>query len=70
LFESKIVIFDGAMGTMVQKHKLSEEDFRGEIFKNHKTNLKNNNDILTLTQPHIIEAIYQVLIFIFISILH
>lgn len=55
---------------MVQKHKLSEEDFRGEIFKNHKTNLKNNNDILTLTQPHIIEAIYQVLIFNSISILH
>ncbi len=48
------------MGTMVQKKKLQEDDFRGEMFKNHKKNLKNNNDVLTLTQPHIIEEIYKV----------
>jgi len=50
------------MGTMVQQHKLQEEDFRGELFKDHKANLKNNNDILTLTQPHIIEEIFQVIL--------
>ena len=50
---------------MVQKQKLQEEDFRGELFKDHKTNLKNNNDILTLTQPHIIEEIFSVIHFFY-----
>lgn len=47
------------MGTMVQTYKLQEEDYRGERFKNHKVNLKNNNDVLNLTQPHIIKEIHK-----------
>ena len=51
------MILDGAMGTMIQNYKLSEEDFRGERFKDHSCSLKGNNDILVLTQPDIIKAI-------------
>ncbi len=58
LLQKEIVIIDGAMGTMVQRYQLSEEDFRGERFKNWHKDLKGNNDILCLTQPHIIEAIH------------
>ncbi|MBN20252.1 MAG: methionine synthase [Bdellovibrionaceae bacterium] len=49
---------DGAMGTMIQKHTLSEQDFRGDRFLNHSMDLKGNNDLLSLTQPKIIEAIH------------
>lgn len=59
LFDSKIAILDGAMGTMVQQHKLEEEDFRGEYFKEHNINLKNNNDLLVLTQPEIVKEIHR-----------
>ena len=48
--QRRIMMIDGAMGTMVQKHKLSEADFRGERFKDHAKDLKGNNDLLTLTQ--------------------
>ena len=48
LLERKIMILDGAMGTMIQKEKLKENDFRNERFKNHKNNLYGNNDILNL----------------------
>ena len=56
--EKKILILDGAMGTMIQRHNLTEEDFRGERFKNHSALLKGNNDLLVLTQPHIIDEIH------------
>jgi 5-methyltetrahydrofolate--homocysteine methyltransferase len=56
--KSKVLILDGAMGTMIQRHSLSEEDFRGERFKNHSSLIKGNNDLLCLTQPHIIEEIH------------
>lgn len=56
--KSKILILDGAMGTMIQRHSLSEEDFRGERFKNHHSLIKGNNDLLCLTQPQIIEDIH------------
>jgi 5-methyltetrahydrofolate--homocysteine methyltransferase len=59
LFKSRIAIIDGAMGTMVQTYKLQEEDYRGERFKDHKINLKNNNDVLNLTQPQIIREIHK-----------
>lgn len=59
VLEKKILLLDGAMGTMIQRHRLSEEDFRGERFKNHKCDLKGNNDILVLTQPQIIESIHR-----------
>ncbi len=57
--KNKILIMDGAMGTMIQSHKLSESDFRGEKFKFHSCDLKGNNDILSLTQPHIIQEIHE-----------
>jgi len=50
---------DGAMGTMVQSYKLSEIDFRGDLFKNHTCDLKGNNDILSLTQPQIVQQIHE-----------
>ena len=52
-------MLDGAMGTMIQRHKLSEDDFRGQLFKDHRSDLKGNNDILSLTQPHIIKEIHR-----------
>ncbi len=54
----RILIMDGAMGTMIQDYKLSEEDYRGEKFVDHAHDLKGNNDLLSLTQPHIIEQIH------------
>jgi 5-methyltetrahydrofolate--homocysteine methyltransferase len=55
----RILVLDGAMGTMIQQHQLSEEDFRGEQFKNHSQPLKGNNDILSLTKPEIIKSIHE-----------
>lgn len=56
----RIMFIDGAMGTMIQKYKLQESDFRGERFKDYdKSDLKNNNDLLTLTQPQIIKEIHK-----------
>ena len=59
ILEERILVLDGAMGTMIQEYKLSEEDFRGEAFKEHPKSLKGNLDILSLTQPQIIEAIHR-----------
>ncbi|MCC6137490.1 MAG: methionine synthase [Bdellovibrionaceae bacterium] len=56
--KKRIVYFDGAMGTMIQTYPLEEVDFRGERFKNHKKDLKGNNDLLCLTQPDIIRRIH------------
>ena len=53
LLEERILILDGAMGTMIQTHKLEESDFRGQRFANHPCDVKGNNDLLTLTQPDI-----------------
>jgi len=54
-----ILILDGAMGTMIQRYKLSEEQYRGERFKDYHRDLKGNNDILCLTQAHIIKEIHE-----------
>lgn len=54
----RILIIDGAMGTMIQRHKLKEEDYRGERFKDWTSDLKGNNDLLCLTQPQIIKEIH------------
>jgi len=59
LLDKKILVLDGAMGTMIQRHKLTEEDYRGERFKNHVCDLKGNNDLLVLTQPEIIKNIHR-----------
>lgn len=57
--EKRILIIDGAMGTMIQQYKLSEADYRGERFKDWPSDLKGNNDLLCLTQPQIIKAIHK-----------
>ncbi|GAB4476707.1 MAG: methionine synthase [Anaerolineae bacterium] len=55
----RILILDGAMGTMIQSYRLSEADFRGERFADHPHDVRGNNDLLNLTQPHIIRAIHE-----------
>ena len=59
LLEQRILVLDGAMGTMIQKHKLSEEDYRGERFKDWHILVQGNNDLLSLTQPKIIQDIHR-----------
>merc|ERR1711871_761800 len=59
LFQTRITMYDGAMGTMIQKHKLEEDAFRAERFKDYDMLLKGNNDMLCLTQPDIIRSIHK-----------
>ena len=59
LLEQRILVLDGAMGTMIQKHKLSEEQYRGERFKDWHILVQGNNDLLSLTQPKIIQDIHR-----------
>ena len=59
LLKERILFLDGAMGTMIQRYKLEEEDFRGELFKDHPIDLKGNNDLLCLTRPEIITEIHM-----------
>ncbi|MDO8926015.1 MAG: methionine synthase [Sideroxyarcus sp.] len=58
LLQKRILILDGAMGTMVQRYKLTEADYRGERFKDWPRDLKGNNDLLVLTKPEVIKAIH------------
>lgn len=55
----KILVLDGAMGTMLQRYQFSEEDYRGDRFKDWPFSLKGNNDLLSLTQPHAIEEVHR-----------
>jgi 5-methyltetrahydrofolate--homocysteine methyltransferase len=57
--QKRILIIDGAMGTMIQRHKLAEADYRGERFKDWHCDVKGNNDLLSITQPQIITAIHK-----------
>ena len=57
--KERILVIDGAMGTEIQSKKLSESDFRGELFKKYNKDLKGNNDLLNLTQPEIIKKIHK-----------
>lgn len=59
IIERRILVLDGAMGTMIQKYKLSEADYRGERFKDHKSDLKGNNELLSIVRPDIIEDIHK-----------
>ncbi|MFT6872330.1 MAG: 5-methyltetrahydrofolate--homocysteine methyltransferase [Roseivirga sp.] len=59
VLKDRILVLDGAMGTMIQRHILEEEDFRGERFKDHTHPLKGNNDLLSLTRPDIIKEIHS-----------
>jgi 5-methyltetrahydrofolate--homocysteine methyltransferase len=58
LLKERILVIDGAMGTMIQRYNLKEEDYRGDRFKDWPSDLKGNNDLLCLTQPHIIREIH------------
>ncbi|MEM9546110.1 MAG: methionine synthase [Bacteroidota bacterium] len=59
IVEERILLLDGAMGTMIQRYKLNESDFRGGRFKDFHIDVKGNNDLLSITQPHIIEEIHK-----------
>lgn len=59
LLEQRILLLDGAMGTMIQRHKLQEQDYRGARFSDWPSDLKGNNDLLVLTQPDIIRSIHE-----------
>jgi len=59
LLNTQILVMDGAMGTQIQSKKLSEDDFRGELFKKYNKDLKGNYDLLNLTQPEIIKEIHK-----------
>jgi 5-methyltetrahydrofolate--homocysteine methyltransferase len=59
LLEERIVFLDGAMGTMIQQHRLDERGYRGERFRNHGRDLRGNNDILSLTRPDIVGGIHR-----------
>ncbi|MBD3749054.1 MAG: methionine synthase [Sphingobacteriales bacterium] len=56
--EKRILIIDGAMGTMIQRYRLTEEDFRGERFKNHHKDVRGNNDLLNITRPDVIREVH------------
>jgi 5-methyltetrahydrofolate--homocysteine methyltransferase len=59
LLRERIVVIDGAMGTMIQAQRLTDADYRGERFRDHPRDLKGNNDLLALTQPALIESIHR-----------
>jgi 5-methyltetrahydrofolate--homocysteine methyltransferase len=59
LMKQRIIFIDGAMGTMIQRYKLTEADFRGERYANHSHELKGNNDVLVITRPDVIEDIHM-----------
>src|SRR4029453_1309759 len=57
--KQRILVLDGAMGTMIQRYRLSEGQYRGERFKDHPKDLRGNNDLLSLTRPEVIREIHQ-----------
>lgn len=59
ILEERILVLDGAMGTMLQRHKFTEEDFRGERFKDWKVPVQGNNDLLSITQPEAIKEVHR-----------
>src|SRR5579862_5488499 len=59
LLERRIAVLDGAMGTMLQRHRLCEEDFRGARFADWSRDVRGNNDLLTLTQPQLVAQIHR-----------
>lgn len=59
ILKDRILVLDGAMGTMIQRHKLTEQDFRNEALKDHPHPLKGNNDLLSITRPDIIKDIHR-----------
>jgi 5-methyltetrahydrofolate--homocysteine methyltransferase len=60
ILKERIMVIDGAMGTMIQRYKLTESDFRGDKFVDHAKDVKGNNDLLCITKPDIIQEIHEV----------
>ena len=59
ILQERILVLDGAMGTMIQRYKFTEEDYRGNRFKDYEYPLQGNNDLLSLTQPDTIRKIHE-----------
>ena len=59
ILKERILVLDGAMGTMIQEYELDESDFRGDLFSKHDCDLRGNNDILCLTKPKLISDIHE-----------
>ena len=59
LLQQRILILDGAMGTMIQRYKLDEAAYRGERLKDYGRDIKGNNELLSITQPHVIREIHD-----------
>lgn len=59
IFDERIVVLDGGMGTQIQTYKLEEEDYRGEEFKNCAKLVKNNNDLLNISKPDLVTEIHE-----------
>ena len=59
LLAERVLILDGAMGTMIQRHKLTEADFRGTRFAGHPRDLRGDNDLLVLTRPDVVSAVHR-----------
>ena len=59
LLQQRILILDGAMGTMIQRYKLDEAAYRGERFADYPRDIKGNNELLSITQPHVIREIHD-----------
>jgi len=59
ILQERIMVLDGAMGSLIQRYELTEDQFRGERFKHHSRDLRGNNDLLTITQPQIIKEIHK-----------
>ncbi|VDO57426.1 unnamed protein product [Haemonchus placei] len=70
LADQRILLIDGAMGTMIQREHLEENDFRGEVLKNHPKPLKGNNDLLSITRPDIIYKVSKLTEFLSLSYRH
>jgi len=59
ILKKRILVLDGAMGTMLQRYKFQEADFRGERFKDWPSDLQGNNDLLSLTQPEAVKEVHR-----------
>ncbi len=59
ILAKRIAVLDGAMGTMIQRYKLGEAEYRGERFKDFAHDVKGNNELLVLTRPHVIQEIHE-----------
>lgn len=59
ILDTRVMFIDGAMGTMIQRYKLKEPDFRGDRYKSHSHDLQGNNDVLSVTSPHVIQQIHE-----------